>query len=76
MTDFNALRRRRSPGVISEHELYTLDELKARMRWTDSSLRSARRNGLRVLGHGKRRYAQGRDVMLFLEQQAETLATR
>lgn len=76
MPDLNAPRRPRSPGVISEHELYALDELKARMRWTDSSLRSARRQGLRVLRFSKRRYVQGRDVMQFLEQHAKTFATR
>lgn len=54
-------------GVISTFELYTLDELKQRMGWTDSSLRSARLRGLRLLGFGKRRFVRGRDVVRFLE---------
>jgi len=62
--------RSSSVGFISVFELYTLDELKMRMGWTTSSLRSARRNGLRLLGFGKRRYARGRDVIRFLETQA------
>lgn len=76
MNDLNAPRRQRGPGVVSEYELYALDEFKLRMRWTDSSMRSARRNGLRVLKFGKRRYVRGRDVLLFLEQQAAPPSTR
>jgi hypothetical protein len=67
MSAENASRHDGSVGVISMFELYRLDELKRRMAWTDSSLRSARRRGLRVLGHGKRRYVKGRDVIRFLE---------
>jgi hypothetical protein len=63
-----AVVRPRAPGVISIHEIYALDELLGRMRWTQSSFRAARRHGLRVLGHGKRRYVRGRDIMRFLEQ--------
>ena len=65
-----ASKHQAAPGLISVLELYALDELKLRMRWTNSSLRSARRNGLRLLGFGKRRYARGRDVIRFLESQA------
>lgn len=60
---------RQTAGVISVFEIYSLDELLARMRWTQSSYRSARRRGLRVLGHGKQRYVRGRDIIRFLDSQ-------
>ncbi len=61
--------RQRAAGVISILEVYSLDELLSRMRWTQSSYRAARRRGLRVLGHGKHRYVLGRDVIRFLDRQ-------
>ncbi len=57
----------RAPGVISNHELYAIDEVKRRMRWTDSALRSARTMGLRLLTCGKRKYVTGREIIRFLE---------
>ncbi len=59
-------RRPATPGVISETELYTLEEAKRRMRWTDSALRAAKRRGLALLSCGKRRYVTGREIMRFL----------
>ena len=72
------VNRQRTPavaGIISKFELYALDELKHRMRWTDSSLRAARRDGLRVLGYGKRRYVLGIDVFRFLEAHVASPST-
>ena len=57
-----------APGVISVHELYTLDEAKRRLRWTVSSLRAARRKGLRLLTCGKRKYVSGEEIRRYLEQ--------
>jgi hypothetical protein len=57
----------RPPGVISSFELYTLEEVKARLRWTDSALRAAKRRGLRLLPCGKRRYVTGEEIRRFLE---------
>jgi len=56
------------PGVISTAEIYTLDEARKRLRWTESSLRAARRRGLRLLICGKRRYVTGQEILRFLEQ--------
>ena len=56
------------PGVISVHELYTLEEAKRRLRWTESALRTARRQGLKLLSCGKRRYLSGREIVRFLEE--------
>jgi hypothetical protein len=55
------------PGVISLQEIYTIEEAKARLRWTDSALRAAKRRGLRLLACGKRRYVSGQEVLRFLE---------
>jgi hypothetical protein len=56
-----------SAGVISRIEIYSLDEIKRRMRWTDAALRAARRRGLRLLACGKRRYVSGEEIARFLE---------
>lgn len=56
-----------SNGVISIHEVYTLPVAKQRMGWTDSAFRAARRDGLRVLIAGKRRYVAGKDLLDYLE---------
>ena len=57
----------RSPGVISSLETYTIAEAKARLGWTDSALRAAKRRGLRLLTCGKRRYVTGEELRRFLE---------
>jgi hypothetical protein len=57
----------RPPGVISIHEVYTIEEAKARLRWTDSALRSAKRRGLRLIPCGKRRYVTGEEICRFLK---------
>ena len=48
-------------GVIRPEELYTLDEIKLRLGITNSTLRSARRAGLRVYYKHKHGYVYGRD---------------
>lgn len=63
---FERACRPTAPGVISEIKLYTLEEAKRRMRWTDSALRAAKRRGLKLLDCGKRRYVTGREIMRFL----------
>jgi hypothetical protein len=55
------------PGVISVWDIYTLAEAKRRLRWTDSSLRAARRTGLKLLACGKRKYVTGREIRRYLE---------
>jgi hypothetical protein len=54
--------------VISVHEIYTIDEARGRLGWTESSLRAARRRGLKLLASGKRRYVTGQEILRFLEQ--------
>ena len=48
-------------GVVRPDELYTLNELKHRLGITDSTLRAARRGGLRVYYKHKHAYVYGRD---------------
>jgi hypothetical protein len=55
-------------GTISVTEVYTLKEVRRRLGWTDSSLRSAKRHGLQLLSCGKRKYVAGQDVLDFLRR--------
>lgn len=59
------------PGVISVHELYTLEEARKRLRWTESAMRAARRRGLKLLACGKRKYVSGKEIVRFLEELQE-----
>ncbi len=61
--------RRCAPGVISVLELYRVEEAKARLGWTDSALRAAKRRGLSLIACGKRRYVTGKEILRFLEGQ-------
>ena len=63
-------RQVRPPGIISVLEIYRLDEAKARLGWSDSALRAAKRRGLQILVCGKRRYIAGKEIARFLEQQS------
>jgi hypothetical protein len=62
-----------APGVISLTEIYTLDEARRRLRWSVSSLRAARRRGLKLLVSGKRKYVTGTEILRFLENQPGSL---
>lgn len=55
-----------APGVISTVEIYTLREAKARLGWTDSAYRAARRRGLEVIRDGKRAYIAGQEIQRYL----------
>ena len=59
-------------GVVSTHEVYTLEEAKRRLRWTDSSVRAAKRRGLHLIKCGKRKYVTGRELLRFLESMPES----
>jgi hypothetical protein len=60
--------RHRPPGEVHPEVLYRADELKARMGWTDSSMRAARRRGLVVRREGKRAYLLGKDVIDYIKR--------
>ncbi|BBO33459.1 hypothetical protein PLANPX_3071 [Lacipirellula parvula] len=57
-------------GVISIHELYSVDEAKRRLGWTDSAYRAATRRGLNVMESGKRRYISGQEIIRFLSSES------
>lgn len=61
-------------GVISTLELYTIEEAKRRLRWTESAFRAAKTRGLTLLVCGKRRYVTGREILRFLEAGVHTAA--
>ncbi len=61
--------RPRPPGLISVMEVYQLSEALARLGWTASSFRAAKRRGLKVIVCGKRRYLTGKEIVRFLESQ-------
>jgi hypothetical protein len=61
------LPRHYTPGEVHPSVLYRADELKARMGWSDSAFRSARRRGLKVRYDGKRAYVLGEDVISYLK---------
>lgn len=54
------------PGVISEHETYTLEEFLARMNWGRHAMRQARRGGLEVRYIASRGYVSGREAVAFI----------
>lgn len=56
------------PGALTADAIYTLDEVKARMRMSDSGLRQMRRNGLKVHRVGKRGLIVGREFIEFVQQ--------
>ncbi len=49
------------PGVIRPDELYTLEEIRNRLGISNSTLRAARRSGLRVHYKHKQGYIYGSD---------------
>ncbi len=53
-------------GSVRLDAIYTVEEFKRRLRWSDSTLRAARRRGLRVLRTGKRAFVAGNDFHDFL----------
>ena len=57
----------KSPGVISLTEIYTLEEAKGRLRWSDAAFQTAKRRGLVVLASGKRRYLTGLAILEYLQ---------
>lgn len=59
-------------GVVSTLEVYTLEEAKRRLRWTDSAVRAAKRRGLRLIKCGKRKYVTGQELLRFLESMPST----
>lgn len=62
-----------APGVINPSELYTLKAFKQRLGVQDSTLRAARRAGLRVLYIHKQGYILGKDWIDYVLGASNTL---
>ncbi len=56
------------PGVVAPTDLYHVDELLARLKWSKHAWRTARRQGLRVLRAGGRAYVLGSDLIAYLSR--------
>lgn len=61
-----------SNGVIEAGAVYTLQELKRRAGVAEWWLRTARRNGLRVIRAGNRGYVRGEDFIGYLDKLGAT----
>jgi hypothetical protein len=57
-----------APGVIAIAELYHLEEAKARLRWNETAMRTARRNGLKIRYCGGRGYVFGSDIHSYIAE--------
>lgn len=55
------------PDPIRTGEVYRLADAKARLGWSDSAFRAAKKRGLKLLECGKRRYITGDEVLRFLQ---------
>lgn len=64
----NRLQQDAVPGVIAPTNLYHVDELLARLKWSKHAWRTARRQGLRVLRAGGRAYVLGSDLITYLSK--------
>lgn len=53
-------------GVVRPDELYTLEEFKQRLGISNSTMRAARRSGLRVLYRHKHAYVYGSDWIAYV----------
>jgi hypothetical protein len=55
--------------VVLADGVYTLDEIRRRLRLGQAALRTARRGGLIVRQIGRCRFVLGKDLISYLEQQ-------
>jgi phage terminase Nu1 subunit (DNA packaging protein) len=61
-----------APGLISEYELYTREELCRRLGLGVSALRSMRRQGLPIVRKGSRMYFVGRHVIAWFAAESRS----
>ncbi len=61
-----------SPAAIQADSAYDLSALK-RLGLGTAALRKARRNGLRVVRFGRKSYVLGRDLIMYLDENAATV---
>lgn len=56
-------RQQNPPGIVSANNLYTVDELRARLRIGETAWRTLRRNGLPVCRVSGRAFVLGSDLL-------------
>jgi len=61
-----AIPRPAAPGHITGDALYTLEEIRERLKLGDHAMRQARRAGLRVRRIGRRGYVLGSEIIQFI----------
>ena len=57
-------------GLITSDAMYTLDEIRDRLKLGQSAMRQARRAGLKVRRIRRRGYVLGRDLLAYVESEA------
>jgi len=62
------VHQQKPPGVIRADEVYTINEFCRRSGLGDYAFRQARRDGLRVVEVGKKRFVRGADWLGYLDQ--------
>lgn len=72
----SATMTRTVPGEIAPGVIYTLEEFRRRIGWGLAAMRTARRNGLRVIYTAGRCYVRGDDALAYFDAiaQAEPVA--
>lgn len=65
----DAAARESSPGVISTHEIYTLNELERRTGLGEGALKVAKERGLKVRRFGRKAFVRGEDLDKYLAEQ-------
>jgi hypothetical protein len=58
----------RPPAVVRAGELYSLAELRRRLRWKEHAVRQARLAGLRLISFGREKFCLGEDVLSFFRR--------
>lgn len=61
-----------SPGCIEPDAVYSLDEFRRRTGWGVHAVRTARRNGLRIIYTGGRAFVRGSDFLRYLDELENT----
>jgi hypothetical protein len=64
-----------SAGPIDANAIYSLPDFKARARWSNHALRTAKRRGLRVFVEGGTGFVRGQDFHDYLAKIADELGT-
>lgn len=61
---------RKAPGFVEPGVLYRLEEAMGRLGWADAAMRTARRNGLKVMYLGNRGYVMGEELIGYISRHA------